>query len=520
MSEAPPPRRKKKRKLVKFLIFLLVLGAIGALVYFNLKKEKPEETFPTTAVLRGNLIHKLAETGSIELVRTVEVKSTIAGRIEELPIQAGDSVEEGQLLAVIEPDPDQSLQMMRGRSAVERSQLNLREQQRDVTRKKALRERNMLSSKDLEDAEMRLTRARNDLRLAKLELEVLQTKADPSRTSSTVELEQMDEIRVFAPITGIVILRGVEIGEVVASGLSAFSGGTILFEIGDPSRMIVRGDIAEIDIGKLEVGQEVDVVVDAYPDTTYRGRVRWIAPVGLKKQGSPIVTFDTEIDILDNDPRLRQGLSCDLDIIFTRRDSVLYLPIETVLEIFDTEDGEEESTKGRRGRFVVYAVRPDSAAADTTSADTAEDSMAATADTAAQSFASVSDSLAPGADAMARLASTNAALSNSAFASATDTLATSDSAVVALADTVASADSAVVLADSSAADTLAAEEGEPAGAVLEAFVEIELQVGLETSTRIEILAGLEEGDLVAADPEQIKQKLEQKAKGPDEDDDD
>ena len=512
MSEAPPPRRKKKRKLVKFLIFLLVLGAIGALVYFNLKKEKPEETFPTTAVLRGNLIHKLAETGSIELVRTVEVKSTIAGRIEELPIQAGDSVEKGQLLAVIEPDPTQSLQMMQSRSAVERYQLNLREQQRDVTRKKALRERNMLSSKDLEDAEMRLTRARNDLRLAKLELEILETKADPSRTGgSTVELDQMDEIRVFAPITGIVILRGVEIGEVVASGLSAFSGGTILFEIGDPSRMIVRGDIAEIDIGKLEVGQNVDVVVDAYPDTTYRGRVRWIAPVGLKKQGSPIVTFDTEIDILDNDPRLRQGLSCDLDIIFTRRDSVLYLPIETVLEIFDTEDGEEESTKGRRGRFVVYAVRPDSAAADSTSADSTV--LAAASDSsAAATVAAAGDS--------ASADSAGDALAADTLASDADTMATSDSAVVALPDTLVSTDSALVVsADSSAEDTLIGEEEEPAGTVLEAFVEIELQVGLETPTRIEILAGLEEGDLVAADPEQIKQKLEHKASGPDEDED-
>ena len=149
-------------------------------------------------------------------------------------------------------------------------------------------------------------------------------------------------MRVLAPIDGIVIRRDVEVGEVVASGLSSYSGGTVLFEIGDPSQMIVRGDIAEIDIGRVQVGQDVNIVVDAYPDTTYRGRVRWIAPVGQQKQGSTIVTFDTEIEITDNAPRLRQGMSCDIDILFARRDSAVYLPVERALEVFDDEDKEGE----------------------------------------------------------------------------------------------------------------------------------------------------------------------------------
>ena len=428
MTGTPPKRGKR---LLRIFLFFGVAAAIGAIVYFNLKKEKEEPTFPTVRVERGNLIDKLAETGSIELVRTVEIKSTIPGRIRELPVEAGDWVEEGQLLAVIEPDPNQSLLLYQKRSAVERGRLNLAEQEKDVARKKTLRVDNMVPAKELEDAEMRLTRARNDLRLARLELEVLETKADPSRTHGSSQGRGMDDVRVIASIGGIVIRRGIEIGEVVASGLSAFSGGTVLFEIGDPSRMIVRGDIAEIDIGKLEVGQEVDVVVDAYPDTTYHGRVRWIGPVGVKKQGSPIVTFDTEIDILDREPRLRQGMSCDIDIIFSRRDSVLYLPVETVEELFDTEDGVEEG-KGRRGRVIAYAVR------------------------------SLSDS----ADAQS-------------------------------ADTTASADSLAIEIDE-----------KPDEAVLEDFIEVELRVGLETNTRIEILTGLAEEDRVAADPELIRRKLE------------
>ena len=421
------PKSGKKRSLLKLLVFLLLAGSVGAAIYFNLQREKDEETYPTALVERGEIVDKLAETGRIELVRTVEVKSTIAGEIRNLPIEAGAWVKTGELMAVIEPDPNQSLQLYQKRSSVEQGKIDLAEQERNFERQKALFDRKMIPAKQFEEAEVRLTRARTNLRLAQLELQMLEAKANLQRAQLSEDQVALDEVRVLAPIDGIVIRRNVEIGEVVASGLSSYSGGTVLFQIGDPSQLIVRGDIAEIDIGRVETGQDVDIVVDAYPDTTYRGRVRWIAPVGQRKQGSTIVTFDTEIEITDAAPRLRQGMSCDIDILFARRDSALYLPVEQVLEVFDDEDEEAE-----RGRFVAYiAQSPDSLAA-------------------------APDSTRP--------------------------------------------DSALHLP-------------------LSAFAEVELAIGIETSTRFEILSGLASGDRVAEDPSLIRNQLEQKDEDEDEDED-
>lgn len=419
------PKSGKKRPLLKLLVFLLLAGSVGAAIYFNLQREKDEETYPTALVERGEIVDKLAETGRIELVRTVEVKSTIAGEIRNLPIEAGAWVKTGELMAVIEPDPNQSLQLYQKRSSVEQGKIDLAEQERNFERQKALFDRKMIPAKQFEEAEVRLTRARTNLRLAQLELQMLEAKANLQRVQLSEDQVALDEVRVLAPIDGIVIRRNVEIGEVVASGLSSYSGGTVLFQIGDPSQLIVRGDIAEIDIGRVETGQDVDIVVDAYPDTTYRGRVRWIAPVGQRKQGSTIVTFDTEIEITDAAPRLRQGMSCDIDILFARRDSALYLPVEQVLEVFDDEDEEAE-----RGRFVAYiAQSPDSLVA-------------------------APDSTRP--------------------------------------------DSALHLP-------------------LSAFAEVELAIGIETSTRFEILSGLASGDRVAEDPSLIRNQLEQKDEDEDED---
>ncbi len=432
-------RRSRRRKL---LIAGVLLGAMGVGVYLHLQKEKPEETYATVAVERHDLVDVLAETGSIELVRTVEVKSTIAGEVRRLLVEAGDWVEPGQLLALIEPDPNQSLLLYQKRSAVERGEINLAEQERDFERTQALYTSNMLSTREFETAKTALVRARNDLRLARLELAILETKANLTGQEHEGDPGELDEVRVLAPIGGIVIHRGVEIGEVVASGLSAYAGGTLLFTIGDPSRMVVRADIAEVDIGHLRVGLDVDIMVDAYPDTLYRGRVRWIAPVAQRRQGSPIVSFDTVIDILDNELRLRQGMSCDIDIILARRDSALCLPAESVLEI----QPEDPSVKRRKPRYVAYVVRSDSAAVD----------AAATGRSAADGD--------PGA--------------------------------------VPDPGGAPVDADKS----------EPAGPsapltfALERFEEVELQVGLTTATRIEILGGLQAMDRVAADPELIRRR--------------
>ena len=171
----------KKRRLLKVLVFLLLAGSVGAAVYFNLRQEKAEETYPTALVERGAVVDKLAETGRIELVRTVEVKSTIAGEIRDLPIEAGAWVETGELMAVIEPDPNQSLQLYQKRSSVEQGKIDLAEQERNFERQKTLFDSKMIPAKQFEEAEVRLTRARTGLRLAQLELDMLEAKANLQR---------------------------------------------------------------------------------------------------------------------------------------------------------------------------------------------------------------------------------------------------------------------------------------------------------------------------------------------------
>lgn len=347
-------------KTRKLIIGAIGLAAVAGMIAFNLQKQNkaksPTRDIETVPVRRGAVVEQLKETGRIEFVRTVEVKSTVSGEIVHLFAEPGQAVAAGDMLAIIRPDPNQTLQLYNKRAAVERVRIDLEQVRKDLARKEALKKQNLIAEEEIERIRDQLEKTQNAYQLARLELETLETRSNIQQSKGHSSKAQLDNVRVLAPASGIVIVRPVEIGEVVVSGILSTVTGTKLFEIGDPSLMMVKSHISEVDVGRLSPGQAVRIIVDAYPDTTYRGEVYRIAPVGQIRQGSNIVAFETEIRILDREPRLRQGMSCDVDIVFARRDSALYLPLEAVYEQFEA-DAREGDKKGTRGRFVVFAQR-------------------------------------------------------------------------------------------------------------------------------------------------------------------
>ena len=347
-------------KTRKLIIGAIGLAAVAGMIAFNLQKQNkaksPTRDIETVPVRRGAVVEQLKETGRIEFVRTVEVKSTVSGEILHLFAEPGQAVAAGDMLAIIRPDPNQTLQLYNKRAAVERVRIDLEQVRKDLARKEALKKQNLIAEEEIERIRDQLEKTQNAYQLARLELETLETRSNIQQSKGHSSKAQLDNVRVLAPASGIVIARPVEIGEVVVSGILSTVTGTKLFEIGDPSLMMVKSHISEVDVGRLSPGQAVRIIVDAYPDTTYRGEVYRIAPVGQIRQGSNIVAFETEIRILDREPRLRQGMSCDVDIVFARRDSALYLPLEAVYEQFEA-DAREGDKKGTRGRFVVFARR-------------------------------------------------------------------------------------------------------------------------------------------------------------------
>jgi len=115
----------------------------------------------------------------------------------------------------------------------------------------------------------------------------------------------------------------------ITSGTRAYmGGGSILMTIADLNKMVVKVDINEVDVAKVEVGQEVRIGFDAIRGKVYHGRVKKITPAGVLKGN--VVVYPVEVEISDLDGSIRPGMTADLDIIVGEARGILCVPKEAV----------------------------------------------------------------------------------------------------------------------------------------------------------------------------------------------
>ncbi|HUT62838.1 MAG TPA: efflux RND transporter periplasmic adaptor subunit, partial [Anaerolineae bacterium] len=364
-----PYKKKKKHLWKKVVVGLVIVSILVILVVRHFLGGGKSTEIKTVKVKIGNVAERLTETGNIELLRTVEVKSKIAGTVQQILVREGDEVKSGHVLCIIDPDPTQILLLFQKRSSVDRSRINLDQAKKELERRKELAKTALVSTKEVEDSENNFLISQNAYNLAQQELEIMEREIETTGTGSE---ERIVSSKVRAPYNGYITRRFVEEGSLVTSGISSVVAGTTLFQIGDPSTMIIKTNISEVDIGKVKVGVHVRIALDAYPDTSFAGVIRHISPVGILQQGRNVITFNTEVEIIDKDPSLKPGMSCDVDVILSEADSVLYLPIEAVYEKIEgsKEDGNETITKivyvkeennpaPKKNTFIFLRKKPD-----------------------------------------------------------------------------------------------------------------------------------------------------------------
>lgn len=152
--------------------------------------------------------------------------------------------------------------------------------------------------------------------------------------------ERFEWTTVTAPMSGTITRISVEEGEIITSGRSAFSRGEAIMRIADLSQMIVRTQINQVEIGRIDEGQRVEIRVDSYRQKVFNGRVSKISPSSTPRGqgGGSVITFEVEIevDIPDDEFQLLPGMSADVDIIVFEKPDILQIPIAAVLspEVF------------------------------------------------------------------------------------------------------------------------------------------------------------------------------------------
>ena len=262
-------KEKRMKKIVIIGIIVLVFAGIVYLGVSFLTKKGNQDAIADIRfkeIKKGDILEKISETGKLEAISSVKVKSNVTGSIKKLFVDEGNKVKAGQKLAIIQP----------GR-----------------------------------------------------------------------EVEQYLTSEILAPASGVIVEKSVEEGDMVTSGLSEYSGGTVIMSIADLSKMVVKVDINEVDISKVRVGLPAKIIVEAYKREEYEGRVTKISPTAKVSADGRINVFKTEVEVVSKAPELKPGMKTVVEIKIDERKGVLMCPIECVFE--------EEDEKGQNEQ-VVYTI--------------------------------------------------------------------------------------------------------------------------------------------------------------------
>jgi HlyD family secretion protein len=342
---------------------LAIVGVGGSLTYWTMGRDKsPQSQLIRAKVERGNVRISVTATGTLEAVRTVQVGSQISGQISALHADYNSQVRKGQLLAEIDPRTFKSqvlteeAQNAAAAARMQSSQADLINQEANLVqveanlkvaqvahentlllyeRAKQLMQKGLIPQADLdvartnaESSSAKIVQAEAQVRSAQAQIRsrqagVEQVKSDIVGAKAQLERAQinLDLTRIYSPVDGVVISRSVDIGQTVAASMSA----PVLFLIAnDLTRMQVKANIDEADIGKITPDVRVSFTVDAYPNDTFNGQ---IMEVRLEPQTvQNVVTYGVIIGVDNPQLKLKPGMTTNLTMIVDEHNDVLTVP--------------------------------------------------------------------------------------------------------------------------------------------------------------------------------------------------
>lgn len=307
--------RDRKRRAHRALAPSAMLLAL-AVAACGTSEATEAPTIQSTPVTRGDMQISVEATGQVEPIRKVEVKSKASGEILRLHVDVGDEVEQGSLLAAVDPRDVQNgydqaqadLEVARARVEIARSQLERSSQllaSEVITQQE--HEGRVLESANAQSA---LVRAETNLELARLRL---------------------TDVTIRAPLAGTVLQREVEEGQVIQSASGNVSGGTTLMVMAALDQVQVRTLVDETDVGQLRAGLGAAVRVEAYPDRMFAGRVEKIEPQAVVQQN--VVMFPVIVTLDNSERLLKPGMNAEVEVVVTQRPQTLQVPNNAVVNM-------------------------------------------------------------------------------------------------------------------------------------------------------------------------------------------
>ena len=356
----------RRNRLFLFSGVLLVL--VVAVVLSTAARRERAVQVRLEPVGKKSLVATVTASGRIVPKSKVDISADITGRIVSIPVKEGQMVTKGTLLLRIDPSQYEAA-VARAQamlSSAEASALQARanrdQAKRALDRANALKQTapNLLSDEQLEQAQTQYDVA-----------EALANSAEHQVSQARAGLREAQDALaktvLRSPIVGQVTRVAVEEGEVAVPGTFSRETG-LLMTVSDLSVIIVKVQVDETDVVRLHMGDSADITIDAFPDTSFSGRVSKVsqsailAAAAAQASGTAdrAVDYDVEVTLDRPPPDIRPDLSATAKIITATRDSALSIPIIalTVREHtpISTENAPVDTTKAKKETEGVFVV--------------------------------------------------------------------------------------------------------------------------------------------------------------------
>ena len=382
----------RKYVIIATTAAVVVITAVLLINKYSKNKIDPDEKL---YIVKRGLFEKIIETtGEVVANTEVNIKCKASGEIILLPVDISNEVKKGDLILKLDSENQETLvkqakvslamaqaefsqakynlelaeNELRIKTAHIESLLKTSKQKKDETEKRFLRakilmEKRLKSADDYQliylvylaslDATETAQYDYDSLELSKIEnkvkeqnVKIAESKVELTKLELDEALQNLKDITVLAPIDGVVSVKNVQIGQIIASGINNVDGGTTVMTLLDLSKIFVLASVDESDIGSIRNGQKAIIEADAYPNVTFEGKVVRIATAGVTV--SNVVTFEVKLEVTSGNSRLlKPGMTVDIDIVAAKKNNAVIVPYSAVTQKSGKQYAVVKSPKGK-----------------------------------------------------------------------------------------------------------------------------------------------------------------------------
>ncbi len=310
------------RKFFKIFIWVFIAVIfIGTLVFLYNKSKKKKEIFTTEKPFITNIEDKTVATGSIVPRKEIEIKPQVSGIIEEIYIEPGDIVKNGDLIAKVRIIPNM-INLNNAEARLDQAKIDSDDAKLVYERQKKIFDQGVIPAAEFQQYEIALNRSKSELNAAENNLQLI-------KEGVTKKSGQTTNTLIRSTIEGMILDVPVKEGNSVIES-NTFNAGTTIAIIADMGEMIFEGMVDETEVGKIHEGMNLSLSIGAIDKQKFDSKLEYISPKGVEDNGA--IKFEIKAKIkLKEDFFIRSGYSATADIVLERLDSVMAIK-ESLIE--------------------------------------------------------------------------------------------------------------------------------------------------------------------------------------------